>query len=277
MRDVRPWLIVNAAAYTAVDAAEADAATARAINGVAPGVLAEEAALTDAALVHYSTDYVFDGTLGRAYTERDAPAPLNAYGTSKLAGEQAVLAAGGRALVLRTSWVYGAHGHNFARTMLRLASGGGPIRVVDDQWGVPTSSAFLADATLAMVRQLTGDERGKPAGGAWGLHHVVPSGSATWHVFAAAILDGAAARGIARPALHAVSTAEYGAMVRRPAYSVLDASNAVRRFGLSTGHWREQLTDVLDTLLGPVVPEGRASARHGDPRRTSSATLVPER
>ncbi len=253
VRGVAPQAIVNAAAYTAVDQAEREPALAHAINGDAPGVLAEEAARLDVPLVHYSTDYVFDGTAAVPYDEGAATAPLSVYGASKLAGERAVLQGGARALVLRTSWVYGAHGRNFLATMLRVAqrADDAPVRVVGDQRGAPTSSAFLADAT---ARLLAGAE----ASGAWGLYHVAAAGMTTWCEFARAIFAGAARRGMRVPRVECITTAAYASPVTRPAYSVLDTSRAARTFGLVAESWQAQLERVLDARLGPalsLVPE----------------------
>ncbi|MGZ8375700.1 MAG: dTDP-4-dehydrorhamnose reductase [Gemmatirosa sp.] len=247
VRDTRPDAIVNAAAHTAVDRAEAERDLAFAINATAPGVLAEEAARIDAAIVHYSTDYVFDGAADRPYGEDATATPLNVYGASKLAGEQAVLGSGARALVLRTSWIYGAHGRNFLATMLRIAEAGDRpvVRVVDDQRGTPTASAFVADATATMLT-------GAPEREAWGLYHVTAGGSATWRDFASAIFAGAARRGLHVPAVERIGTAEFGAPARRPAYSVLDTSRARQVFGIAAAPWESQLEAVLDARIGAV-------------------------
>ena len=248
VRELAPRAIVNAAAYTAVDQAEREPALAHAINGDAPGVLAEEAARLDVPLVHYSTDYVFDGSSEAPYAEDAATAPLNVYGASKLAGERAVLQGGGRALVLCTSWVYGAHGRNFLATMLRLAQreDDAPVRVVGDQHGAPTSSAFIADAT---ARLLTGAE----SNCAWGLYHVAAAGMTSWCEFARAIFAGAARRGMRVPRVECITTADYASPVTRPAFSVLDTSLAARTFGLVAESWQAQLERVLDARLGPVL------------------------
>ncbi len=247
VRATRPAVIVNAAAHTAVDQAEREPERAFAINGTAPGVLAEEARRLDAALVHYSTDYVFDGTARRPYDEEAPTAPLNVYGSSKRAGEEAVSGSGARALVLRTSWVYGPHGRNFVATMLRIADAGAPavVRVVDDQRGAPTSSVFVADATAALLGRAA-------AQGAWGLYHVAAGGEVTWREFAEAIFAGAARRGRRVPEVAALSTTEFGAPARRPAYSVLDTTRVARVFGVEAESWRSQLETVLDARIGAI-------------------------
>lgn len=243
MRRVNPALVVNAAAYTAVDLAEQEADRADAVNGVAPGVLAEEAKRMGALLVHYSTDYVFDGAASEPYDE-DAPAhPLSSYGRSKLAGERAVAASGARALVLRTSWVYGRSGRNFLTTMQRLARERPEIRVVDDQTGVPNWARELARATARLVGQ------GLP----WlaernGLYHLSARGSSTWYGFARAILAGV-------PGVRVVpiSTAEYPTPARRPSYGVLATARFERTFGFALPDWKDSLGDCLasDAEPGP--------------------------
>jgi len=222
VREAKPQLIVNAAAYTAVDKAEAEPDLAMRINGIAPGVLAEEAKRLGALLVHYSTDYVFDGTKSTAYTEDDAPNPHSVYGRSKLAGERAVQASGCRHLILRTSWVYGPRGKNFFLTIAAKARAGERLRVVDDQRGVPTTSAFLAERTLALI-----------ARDASGLLHLVPAGETTWYGFAREIVQLTGSRSEVQP----IKTA------RRPANSVLDNRRAAAILG-EPPHWRELLDDV---------------------------------
>ena len=228
VREAKPQLIVNAAAYTAVDKAEAQPDLAMRINGIAPGVLAEEAKRLGALLVHYSTDYVFDGTKSTAYTEDDAPNPHSVYGRSKLAGERAVQASGCRHLILRTSWVYGPRGKNFFLTIAAKARAGERLRVVDDQRGVPTTSAFLAERTLALI-----------ARDASGLLHLVPAGETTWYGFAREIVQLIGARSEVQP----IKTGEFPAAARRPANSVLDNRRAAAILG-EPPHWRELLDDV---------------------------------
>jgi dTDP-4-dehydrorhamnose reductase len=230
VRDGNPDAIVNAAAYTAVDKAESERAAAFAVNAVAPGVLAEEAKRNGALLVHYSTDYVFDGTKPSPYVEEDAPNPINVYGASKLAGEQAIATSGCRHLILRTSWVYGSRGRNFPLTMLRLARERPELRVVDDQVGAPTSSPAIARATAQLLRP-----------GAHGLYHLSAGGKTTWCGFARAIL---ARAGIATPVL-AIHTADYPTPARRPLNSRLDCSRLRADFGIELPTWEAQLAEVI--------------------------------
>lgn len=232
VREARPDVIVNAAAYTAVDRAEHDAALAFAVNGRAPALLAEEAKRLGACLVHYSTDYVFDGAKGAPYVETDAPAPLQVYGRSKLEGEQGIRATGARHLILRTSWVYAERGRNFVLTMLEKAKAGGRLRVVADQWGTPTWAFDVAAATAALLRL---PER--PVG----TFHAAAAGAATWHDFAVEALRFA---GVAA-AVEAVCTADYANPTPRPAYSVLDSGLLARTTGIAIDDWRERLSACL--------------------------------
>lgn len=235
--DVRPGLIVNAAAYTAVDRAESEPELAFAINARAPGLLAEAAARLDGGLVHYSTDYVFSGEGATPWRESDATAPVNVYGASKLAGEQAVLASGADALILRTSWVYGGPGQNFVNTMLRLAGERERLTVVDDQIGAPTASRFLADATLAALAQ---DWRARA-----GLYHLSASGDTSWCGFARAIVDQALAHGqalkLSAADIAPIPSSSYPTPARRPANSRLDCSAFEQAFAVHRPHWRAQL------------------------------------
>jgi len=255
VREARPDLIVNAGAYTAVDKAETDAEAARAVNAVAPGVLGEEARRANALLVHFSTDYVFDGTKRSPYVESDATNPLGVYGRTKLEGERAIAAAGCRHVILRTSWVYGPHGKNFMLTMLRLAEGRDELRVVDDQRGAPTSSRALA----RLVRELldrNGDldeiaraevdecaERG-------GLYHATAAGETTWYGFAQAIFNemGRRRRGARIPRLVPITTREYPTPARRPANSVLSNARLHDAFGVSIPDWRRGLEESVSAL-----------------------------
>jgi dTDP-4-dehydrorhamnose reductase len=250
VRRVRPDVVVNAGAYTAVDRAESEVARCRAINAVAPGVLAEETAVLGAGLVHFSTDYVFDGSAARAYTETDAPNPVSVYGSTKLAGERAVEAVGGAHVILRTSWVYGARGANFLRTMLRLARERSELRVVADQVGAPTWSRLVATATAHVLRAMLAD--GAPAapfGSRSGIYHLTSGGRATWHEFATAIVEGDPRRAEQRcERVVPIATAEYPTPARRPASSLLDTTKLTRTFGLVLPDWREQLRLVLDEL-----------------------------
>jgi dTDP-4-dehydrorhamnose reductase len=226
VREARPQLVVNAAAYTAVDKAESEPELAMRINGTAPGVMAEEAKRLGAFLVHYSTDYVFDGAKAHAYVEDDAPAPLNAYGRTKLAGEQAIRGSGCRHLVLRTSWVYGPRGKNFYLSIAAKAAKGEPLRVVDDQRGVPTTSRFLAEQTLALL-----------AREASGVLHLVPGGDTTWFGFASEIVRLKRSSSKVQP----IKSTEFAAAARRPANSVLDNRKAAALLGTLLPQWRELL------------------------------------
>lgn len=231
-RDAKPDVIVNAAAYTAVDKAETEPDLAMLVNGEAPGVLADEAKRIGALLVHYSTDYVFDGTKGSPYLEDDAPRPLGAYGRTKLEGENRIRAAGCRFLIVRTAWVYG-RGGNFVRAILRQAEKGASLRVVNDQFGAPTWARDIAE--------VTGQLLGK---GAEGLFHVSAAGSVSWYEVALETLRRAKLSVEVQP----VSTAEYGAPAPRPRYSVLDNSR-LRAGGIKPiGDWRERLAPYLAEL-----------------------------
>lgn len=242
VRETAPAAVVNAAAYTAVDRAEEDEARAHAINAVAPGVLAEEAARAGALMVHFSTDYVFDGTACTPYREADPTAPMGVYGRTKLAGEQAVAAAGGPHLVFRTSWVYGRRGHNFLRTILRLVREREELGVVDDQVGTPTWSRMLAQATAGVLATASRDGRFALERDAWGVYHATGGGETSWHGFARALvaLDPAADEHVCRT-LRPLTTAEYPTPARRPARSVLDSARLAERFGVRLPHWRVQL------------------------------------
>ena len=235
VRRVKPSLIVNAGAYTAVDRAESEPELARAINAGAPGILAEEAKRGSAVLVHYSTDYVFDGTRTTPYPEDAPTAPLSIYGRTKLEGEQAIAAAGARAIVLRTSWVYGLRGKNFLLTMRRLAAEREELRVVSDQMGVPNWSRALAAATARIVGA------GLPAlGERSGLYHLSCGGQASWYEFARAILGDRP-----KPRIAAITTAEYPTPARRPAYGVLATTRFQATFGFALPHWRDALAECL--------------------------------
>jgi dTDP-4-dehydrorhamnose reductase len=251
VRELRPQLIVNAAAYTAVDQAEDDVDLAMAINAVAPGVLAEEAKRCGAALVHYSTDYVFDGSKTGAYQEEDLPNPLSAYGRSKLAGEQAIQQVGVAHLILRTSWVYGARGKNFLRTILRLARERPELNVVDDQIGTPNWSRLLAEATaLALATQLRGvgkkwDAELERLRDVSGLYHLSAGGATSWCGFARGIL------GIAESScrVNGITTAEYPLRAPRPMNSRLITEKFSRTFGLDLPAWDEALKLCMADVL----------------------------
>lgn len=240
LRELRPTLVINAAAYTAVDAAEHDQAMAFRINAEAPRVLAEEAARLGAPLIHYSTDYVFDGSKEDAWLEDDVPAPLSAYGRSKLAGEQAIVAVGGAHLILRTSWVYGLQGKNFLLTMLKLAETREQLAIVDDQVGAPTWSVTIADATAAMIRSA-----GEPAQLAadTGIYHLCAGGHTSWFGFAQRIFSHPSMTH--RPVLRAIASADYPTPANRPKNSRLATDKFRRRFG-ELPAWDVALDDCLD-------------------------------
>ncbi len=247
VRNVKPDVIVNAAAHTAVDKAESEAELARTLNALAPGVLAQEAARAGAWLVHYSTDYVFDGSGTRPWTETDTPAPLNVYGQTKLEGEQLIQAACPQHLILRTSWVYAARGGNFAKTMLRLAQERERLTVIDDQFGAPTGAELLADVTAHAIRQLR--QRPEDAG----LYHLVASGETNWHAYAKYVL--AQAR-LLQPALLIkasevvpVPSTAFPTPARRPHNSRLDTRKLQATFGLSLPHWQPGVARMLAETL----------------------------
>ena len=236
----KPQIIVNAAAWTAVDRAEAEPDACRRINAEAPAAMAAAARDSGALLVHYSTDYVFDGSARRPYREDDPVAPLGAYGRSKLEGEQAITATGCAAVILRTSWIYGLSGHNFLRTMLRLAEEREEIGVVDDQWGSPTWSRSLAEATLQVLDHHAHDPSTWPQ--VAGLYHATAAGSTSWLGFASAIFRHAAVRA---PRLRAIGTADYPLPAPRPAWSVLDCTRIESRLGIVLQRWDDALARCL--------------------------------
>jgi len=236
VREAKPEIIVNAAAYTAVDRAESEPELAMRVNGIAPGVLAEEAKHFGALLVHFSTDYVFDGTKTTPYVETDAPNPINAYGRSKLAGERAVAAVDGAYLVLRTSWVYSIRGKNFLLTMLQLAREREEIRVVADQRGTPTSARSLAVAVTEILRRDTAEARG--------LFHLAAAGETTWFGFTEAIVARAQDRLPRRPRLVPIASADYITPARRPANSTLDCDRARTALGAQLSDWRVGLDET---------------------------------
>jgi len=237
VRELAPTLIVNPAAYTAVDKAEGDAARAHAINAVAPGVLAEEAARLGALLVHYSTDYVFDGSGTTPWREDDACAPRNVYGATKLEGERAIQASGCAHLIFRTSWVYGARGSNFLLTMRRLMRERDELKIVADQIGAPTWCRDLAEATAQVLARITVPGGGLDAAAPWGVYHLCNTGETSWHGFAEAIraLDNADVE------LRPIPTRDYPTPARRPLNSRLACDKLERTFGLRLRPWREAL------------------------------------
>jgi dTDP-4-dehydrorhamnose reductase len=235
VQQVKPAVIINAGAYTAVDQAEKESGLCFAINAQAPRILAQEAARLGALLVHYSTDYVFDGQKAEPYLETDPIHPLNVYGESKAAGEAAIAEVTTRYLVLRTSWVYGASGKNFLRTMLRLGAERPELRVVDDQRGAPTSAAAIATATALLVDQ--------PQSAASGIYHMTAAGSTSWCGFARAIFEASALP--TRPRVQPISTADYPTPARRPANSILSNDRFAHAFGFRLPTWQQQLNEVL--------------------------------
>lgn len=245
--NARPQLIVNAAAFTAVDRAESEPALAESVNAVAPGVIAIAARECGAAMLHYSTDYVFDGTATAPYRETDATNPKSAYGRSKLAGENAIRESGVAHLILRTSWVYGLHGLNFMRTMRRLARERDELRVVADQHGAPTWSRHIAQVSAQIIAQLDGDPQ------AWqpvsGTYHLVSGGACSWHEFAERIV---AHQGLHEPVkaqrIVPIATHEYPLPAPRPAYSVLNTDKLLDTFGLRLPDWQETLAQVQQEL-----------------------------
>lgn len=247
VRALRPALIVNAAAHTAVDKAESEPTLAHLINAQAPGVLGEEAARLGALLLHYSTDYVFDGGGSHPWAETDPTGPLSVYGSSKLAGEQAIAASGCRHLILRTSWVYGARGGNFAKTMLRLAAERERLTVIDDQWGAPTSAELLADVSAHVARStLLHPERA-------GLYHCAAAGETSWNGYARFVLDHAQSRGRSLKAnsqvVDRVPTTGFPTPARRPLNSRLNCLRLQTTFRLHLPPWQQGVARMLDEIL----------------------------
>jgi dTDP-4-dehydrorhamnose reductase len=241
IREKAPDVVVNAAAYTAVDKAEEEPERAAAINAQAPGVLAEETAQVGGVFVHYSTDYVFDGTASTPYVETDTPNPINTYGRTKRAGEQAVQEAGGRSLILRTSWVYSDRRSNFLRSMLRLADEHERLTVVDDQVGTPTWAGWIAEATVTLLRRVR--ENGAPD--EQGLYHLAATGQTSWYGFAQAIF---AQFGRDDVTVEPIPSEEYPTEADRPAYTVLDSGKARRAFDLDIPTWTEQLSALRNRM-----------------------------
>ncbi|MGD9709418.1 MAG: dTDP-4-dehydrorhamnose reductase [Halothiobacillaceae bacterium] len=245
VRALTPDIIVNAAAYTAVDKAEGDADQARRINAEAVGALAAEAARLDALLVHYSTDYVFDGSGATPWREEDAPAPLSVYGRTKLEGEQSIVASGCRHLIFRTSWVYAARGHNFARTMLRLAAERERLTVIDDQHSAPTGAELIADVTAHAIRATM------PRPELGGLYHLAASGETTWHGYATYVIEQARAlgRSLAVQEIAPIPTSAYPTPATRPLNSRLDTSRLTAAFDLTMPHWSVGVARMLHEIL----------------------------
>ena len=247
VRALKPDVIVNAAAHTAVDKAESEPELARLLNATTPGVLAREAAALGAWLVHYSTDYVFDGSGTRPWVETDTPAPLSVYGRTKLEGEQLIQQSGAKHLILRTSWVYAARGGNFAKTMLRLAQERERLTVIDDQWGAPTGAELLADVTAHAIRHL--QQRPQDAG----LYHLVAGGEVTWNGYAKFVIEHASraqsAIKIAAKEVAPVPTSAFPTPAVRPHNSRLNTSKLQTTFGLTLPHWQTGVERMLTEIL----------------------------
>jgi dTDP-4-dehydrorhamnose reductase len=244
-RRVAPDLVVNAAAWTAVDAAESNAEAAERANVAGPGLLATLAGAAGVPIIHVSTDYVFDGTKGAPYTEDDPTSPTGVYGETKLAGERAVQAANPRAIILRTSWVYAPYGRNFIRTMLGAARKTRTLRVVADQRGCPTSAEDLAAAILAITDRLAGGWRDEYAG----VFHAAGTGETTWHGLATAAFEAAARHGMAMPEITPIATEDWPTPARRPADSRLDCGKLERVYGVRLPEWRGSVARTVDAIM----------------------------
>jgi len=244
VRDVCPDIIVNAAAYTAVDQAEKDTQTAMSVNADAPAILAEEAKKINALLVDYSTDYVFDGSKPKAYVETDTPNPINVYGSSKLAGLQAIQQSGCRHLIFRVSWVYGVHGNNFVKTMLRLAKERSELKIIDDQIGAPTPADLIADVT-ALAISLIQNGRGEE-----GVFNLVPTGEVSWYGFANAIFKYVKEyTNDTTPKLLPIETSEYPTPAKRPINSCLNTEKLQRSFRFHMPNWQQPLKHIIKEIV----------------------------
>lgn len=250
VHEVAPDIIVNPAAHTAVDKAESEPDLSMAINGTAAGVLAEEAKKLDALLIHYSTDYVFNGSKTSPYVETDTPDPQSVYGKTKLAGEQAIQAVGGKHLILRTSWVYGVHGGNFVKTILRLAKERGELRIVADQYGAPTWARLLAESTAQIIGKYSEEKSG--------VYHLTPGGRTNWHQFAEEIVRLARQYDDAlkdKPlTIHPIATHEYPLPAKRPANSSLSTEKIRKTFGLELPQWDADLAKCVRLLYVSAKP-----------------------
>lgn len=250
IQKIKPDVIVNPAAYTAVDRAETEQDLAHAVNALAPGILGEEAAKIGAAVIHFSTDYVFDGEKAGSYVETDPTNPQSTYGRTKLLGEQALANATQRHLVLRTSWVVGAHGGNFAKTMLRLAAEREELKVVADQFGAPTSAALLADVTAHLVRQLARESAGTFP---FGVYHLAAGGETSWHAYAQFVIGEALKAGKPLKAtperVLPIPAASYPTPAKRPHNSRMDTSRFQAAFSLTLPDWRHGVGHILQTIL----------------------------
>jgi dTDP-4-dehydrorhamnose reductase len=250
LRAAAPDVIVNAAAYTNVDRAEREIAAANRINGEAPRILAAEAARSGALLVHYSTDYVFDGANTRPYVEEDPTRPVNVYGSSKLTGDRAVLESNAEAYIFRVGWVYGLRGHNFLATIERLAIERTELRVVGDQQGSPTWSRAIAEATALAVGQWLTARRGNGSAPVRGVYHMASPDFTTWHEFASTVVASMSrSEGRRRPPVRRIATSEYPTAAARPGWTVLDSGRLLCTFGLALAPWREQLALCLDRQI----------------------------
>ncbi len=247
VQHIKPDIIVNAAAYTAVDKAESEPELALLINAGAPAILAQQASLSGALLIHYSTDYVFDGSGTRAWQETDLPAPLNIYGASKLAGEQAIQSSGCKHLIFRTSWVYATRGHNFAKTILRLAQERDSLTVINDQTGAPTGADLLADITAHTIGKVLLTPE------LCGLYHLVASGEATWHGFASLVVDTAQRLGVnlktTTDALAPIPTSAFPSTARRPGNSRLNTHKFQSKFFLTLPNWQVGVTRMIAEMI----------------------------
>jgi len=247
VQEIKPDIIINAAAYTAVDQAEKEPDLAFTINGIAPGIFAEEAAQIGATLIHYSTDYVFNGNGNQPWREEDKPAPLNIYGASKLAGEQAIKATEATHLILRTSWVYGEHGNNFVKTILRIAAEKEELNIIDDQIGAPTSAEFIASATTKILNQLKGNSIALKSG----TYHLCCSGKTNWHGFASEIVRLATQNNtpLTVKKIHPIPTSAYPTPAERPKNSSLNCTRLKKVFGLQPMSWQMALANTLPLII----------------------------
>jgi dTDP-4-dehydrorhamnose reductase len=251
LREYKPLLVINSAAYTNVDSAETDTFAAFEVNAHAPAVLASACASAEVPLIQISTDYVFDGSKTEAYVESDPTNPINAYGRSKAEGEAAVRQAHPRHVILRTSWLYGEFGHNFLKTMMRLARERDELRVVADQRGSPTSTRDLADAILRIAPRLAIGEEG------WGTYHFTGSGVTTWHGFASCIVAAHATLTRRKPRVTAITTADFPTPARRPANSELNCSRFERTFGFRGRPWAEEAVEITQAVV--LAQQGTAA------------------
>jgi dTDP-4-dehydrorhamnose reductase len=250
IRETKPHVIVNAAAYTAVDKAETDRELAEAINHIALGVIGEEAKSLDALVIHYSTDYVFDGLKDSPYDENDTPNPQSVYGASKLAGERALQTSWAKHIILRTSWVVGAHGGNFAKTMLKLATERDALKIIADQFGAPTSASLLADVTAQIIRQIT---LFKTPVAPYGIYHFTASGETNWYAYACYVIEKARVAGldlrVAPQGIVPITTAEYITAAKRPTNSRLNTNKLKTTFDMHLPTWQVGVDHILEQIL----------------------------